>query len=443
LTPSITTIVMAGGLGTRMRSAVPKVLHELCGRPMLEWVVAAAREAGSERVVAVVSPAIAEAVHARLPDVALAEQSPPLGTGHAAEVGLAALPGDIDTVLVLYGDTPAIHPETIHRVIAARSESGAAAALVSARIDTSNPYGRIVRGPHGVERIVEVRDASPEELAIEEANVGIYCFDAAALRSAVTRLDSRNAQGERYLTDVVAILAADGRTTVAVDEPDHESCDGVNTMVELARLESRINRRLCERHMLNGARIVDPATTYLDSSVELVADCRIEPFTTLRAGTIVARGAVVGPHVVAIGAEIGEDVVVGPFAYLRPGTVLHHESRVGRFVELKNTRLGPRSKVPHLSYVGDAEIGEDSNIGAGNITANYDGERKNRTVIGNRVHTSSDTVFVAPVTVGDDAYTGAGSTITDDIPPGALGIARPRQTNIEGYADRVTRRRTS
>jgi bifunctional UDP-N-acetylglucosamine pyrophosphorylase / glucosamine-1-phosphate N-acetyltransferase len=443
LTPSITTIVMAGGLGTRMRSAVPKVLHELCGRPMLEWVVEAAREAGSDAVVAVVSPSIAEAVHARLPGVQLAEQSPPLGTGHAAEVGLAALPDDVETVVVLYGDTPAIRPETIRRVIEARAEAGAAAALVSARVGLPNPYGRILRGPHGVERIVEARDATPEELAIEEANVGIYCFEAAALRDALGRLDTRNAQGERYLTDVPGILAADGKTTVAVDEPDHESCDGVNTMVELAKLESRINRRLCERHMLNGARIVDPATTYIDSSVELVADCRIEPFTTLKAGTIVARGAVVGPHVVAIGAEIGEDVVVGPFAYLRPGTVLHDRSRVGRFVELKNTRLGTNSKVPHLSYLGDTEVGEDSNIGAGNITANYDGQRKNRTVIGSRVHTSSDTVFVAPVNVGDDAYTGAGSTITDDIPPGALGIARPRQTNIEGYAERVTRRRTS
>jgi bifunctional UDP-N-acetylglucosamine pyrophosphorylase/glucosamine-1-phosphate N-acetyltransferase len=442
LTASITTIVMAGGLGTRMRSAVPKVLHELCGRPMLEWVVEAAREAGSEAVVAVVSPSIAEAVHARLPGVTLAEQSPALGTGHAAEIGLAALADDVDTVVVLYGDTPAIHPETIQRVIVARTEGDAAAAIVTAQIPAPNPYGRIVRGPHGVERVVEARDATPEEAAIGEANIGIYCFETAALRSALSRLDTRNAQGERYLTDVVGILAADRRTVVAVHEPDHESCDGVNTMIELATLESRINRRLCERHMLNGARIVDPSTTYLDSSVELVADCRIEPFTTLRAGTVVARGAVVGPHVVAVGAEIGEDVVVGPFAYLRPGTVLHDDSRVGRFVELKNTRLGARSKVPHLSYLGDTEVGEDSNIGAGNITANYDGQRKNRTVIGDRVKTSSDTVFVAPVTVGDDAYTGAGSTITEDIPPGALGIARPRQTNIEGYAERVTRRRT-
>ena len=423
-----------------MRSARPKVLHELGGRPMLEWVARAAREAGADDVVAVVSPGIEDQVLERMPGIRLAVQDPPLGTGHAAQVGLAVVPDDVESVIVLNGDVPAIRADTIRAVVEART-TGAAAALISARTPPPHDYGRIVRGPHGVERIVEARDATSDELEIDEFNVGVYCFDAGALRRALARLTPHNAQGELLLTDVVALLAADGERSVAVEVDDPASCEGVNTLVELAEREAQLNRRTCERLMLAGARIVDPATTYVDDTVTLAPDCRIEPFTTLRGATSVGAGSVLGPHVVVDGAVVGERCVIGPFAYLRPGTVLHERAQVGRFVEVKKSTIGERSKVPHLSYIGDAEIGSDSNIGAGNITANYDGSAKHVTRIGSRVHTSCDTIFVAPVRVGDDAYTGAGSTITDDVPDGALGIARAHQTNIEGYAERVRRRR--
>jgi bifunctional UDP-N-acetylglucosamine pyrophosphorylase/glucosamine-1-phosphate N-acetyltransferase len=437
---SSTCIVMAGGLGTRMRSSQPKVLHELCGRPMLEWVVAAARAAGSDRVVAVVSPEIEAAVRARLPDLTIAVQDPPNGTGHAVQVGLAALGPARGPVVVLSGDTPCIDPGLIAR--AAAAGDGAAAALVSTRVAPPHAYGRVVRGADGgVLRVVEARDAAAEELALDEINVGLYCFDGEALAHALARIGPHNAQGELYLTDAVGEIAADGGSVVAVEEPDVESCAGVNTMVELAEREAELRRRLCSAAMLAGVRVVDPPSTQLDWDVELEPGCRIEPFTTLRDGARVASGAVVGPYAMVVGAVVGPDCRVGPFAYLRPGTVLQQGAQAGRFVELKNTEIGAGSKVPHLSYLGDALVGPDTNIGAGNITANYDGAAKHRTVIGARVRTSCDTIFVAPVEIGDDAVTGAGSVITDDVPPGALGIARPRQEVIEGYAARVAARR--
>jgi bifunctional UDP-N-acetylglucosamine pyrophosphorylase/glucosamine-1-phosphate N-acetyltransferase len=431
------TIVMAGGLGTRMRSKQPKVLHDLCGRPMLDWVVTAARRSGADDVVAVVSPEIAAAVATAVPGVRLAVQDQPLGTADAVRTGLAAISNGASEIIVLSGDTPTIHPRTVRAVVDARRGRSAEVALVTTRAQPPHAYGRVVRRPDGsVARIVEAADATPDELALDEINAGLYCFAAAPLAEALGRLETRNAQGELYLTDAVALLAAAGGA-VPVEEADRQSCEGVNTMIELSDREAELRRRLCEQAMLAGARIVDPATTFLEPGVVLEPGCRIEPFTTLRGTTSVAEGAVVGPHVVAVDAEIGPGCVVGPFALLRPGTVLAAEAQVGRFVELKNTRLGPRSKVPHLSYLGDAEVGAESNIGAGNITANYDGARKHRTTIGARVHTSCDTVFVAPVTIGDDAYTGAGSVITEDVPAGALGIARSRQTTIEGYAERA------
>jgi bifunctional UDP-N-acetylglucosamine pyrophosphorylase/glucosamine-1-phosphate N-acetyltransferase len=432
------TIIMAGGLGTRMRSPKPKVLHDLCGAPMLAWVEAAAREAGADDVVVVVSPAIADEVRAAFPHVQIALQSPANGTGHAVEVGLEALGGRAEHVLILSGDTPAIRPGTVQAVREAGSADGVDGALAIARVEPPHAYGRVVRSGGAVERIVEARDATPEELAIDEINVGIYCVRASALQEALSRVGAANAQGERYLTDAIALLAG---TVVAVDEQDVASCEGINSMLELASLEELLRRRLLDQAMLAGVRIVDPASTFIDRDVALAPGSRIEPFCQLRAGTSVAEGAVVGPYVSAHGAQIGPRCVVGPFAYLRPGTVLHERASVGRFVELKEAEIGNGSKVPHLSYLGDVTVGAGVNVGAGTITANYDGFEKHRTEIADGARTSSNSVLVAPVRIGEGATVAAGSVITEDVPDGALGIARPRQIVKEGYAERVAARR--
>ncbi len=432
------TIIMAGGLGTRMRSRKPKVLHDLCGSPMLGWVVAAALEAGSDDVVVVVSPGIAEQVGDAFPDVRIAVQQPANGTGHAVEVGLEALAGRADHVLVLSGDTPAIRAETVRAVREAGERDGVDGALALAVVPPPHAYGRVLRSGTSVERIVEARDASPAELEIAEINVGIYSFRASALAGALARVEPHNAQGERYLTDAVALL---GGRVVGVDEPDVESCAGINSMLELASVDDQLRRRLLDEAMLSGVRIVDPASTFIERDVRLEPGSRIEPFCQLRGGTSVAEGAVVGPYVAADGATIGPGCRVGPFAYLRPGTVLLERSVVGRFVELKAAELGAGSKVPHLSYIGDAVIGSGVNIGAGTITANYDGRHKHRTEVGDGARTSSNSVLVAPVRIGEGATVAAGSVITDDVPDGALAIARPRQTVKEGYAEKVAARR--
>jgi bifunctional UDP-N-acetylglucosamine pyrophosphorylase/glucosamine-1-phosphate N-acetyltransferase len=429
---------MAGGLGTRMRSPKPKVLHDLCGAPMLAWVVAAALEAGSDDVVVVVSPAIAEQVAAAFPDVQVAIQEPANGTGHAAEVGVNALAGRADHVLVLSGDTPAIRSETVRAVREAGEQEGVDCALAIAHVPPPHAYGRVVRSGSSVERIVEARDATPDELEIDGINVGIYAFRAGALAEALTRVEPHNAQGERYLTDVVALLP--GRVA-GVDEPDVASCAGINSMLELAAVDEQLRRRLLDDAMLAGVRIVDPASTFIDRDVQLAPGSRIEPFCQLRGGTTVAEGAVVGPYVTADGATIGIGCRVGPFSYLRPGSILHERASVGRFVELKAAEIGPDSKVPHLSYIGDAVVGRGVNIGAGTITANYDGHEKHRTEVADGARTSSNSVLVAPVRIGEGATVAAGSVITEDVPAGALAIARPRQTVKEGYAERVAARR--
>jgi bifunctional UDP-N-acetylglucosamine pyrophosphorylase/glucosamine-1-phosphate N-acetyltransferase len=432
------TIIMAGGLGTRMRSRKPKVLHDLCGLPMLAWVVAAAAEAGADDVVAVVSPAIADEVAAAFPSVRVAVQDPANGTGHAVEVGLAALAGRAEHVLVLSGDTPAIRAETVRAVRESGSADGVDGALAVAKVQPPHAYGRVVRSGASVERIVEARDASADELAIAALHVGIYCFRANALEAALARVEPHNAQGERYLTDAVALLEG---AVVTVDEDDAESCAGINSMLELAAVDDQLRRRLLDEAMLAGVRIVDPANTWIDRDVTLAPGSRIEPFCQLRAGTSVAEDAIVGPYVAAHGAQIGRGCRVGPFAFLRPGTVLHERAAVGRFVELKGAEIGSDSKVPHLSYLGDVTVGTQVNIGAGTITANYDGHEKHRTEIADGARTSSNSVLVAPVRVGAGATVAAGSVITEDVPDGALAIARPRQTVKEGYAERVAARR--
>jgi bifunctional UDP-N-acetylglucosamine pyrophosphorylase/glucosamine-1-phosphate N-acetyltransferase len=300
-----------------------------------------------------------------------------------------------------------------------------------------NAYGRVVRDADGgVERIVEAGDASPGELALTETNAGFYCFDTLALASALARVSPDNAQGELYLPDVLPIMRQDGGRIVGHVTDDPISTIGVNTRVDLADAERHLRLRLLHAHMLAGVGIVDPETTFVEHGVTLEPDCRILPFTVLRGATHVAAGAEVGPHAVLVDATVGPGARVGPFCYLRPGTTLLAGAKAGTYVEIKNSVIGEGAKVPHLSYIGDADVGPGTNVGAGNITANYDGRRKHRTVIGARVRTGSDNVFVAPVTIGDGALTGAGSIITMDVPAGALGIARARQENIDGYAQR-------
>ena len=439
---SLACLILAGGLGTRMRSSLPKVLHPACGRPLLEWVLDAVSPLGAEPTVVVVPPGVPEIAELLPASVTAVVQPEPRGTGDAVRSAADALSGVDGDVLVVYADTALLEPEPLAELLAARRDAGAAAAVLTIERDrrTGADFGRIVRGADGsVQRIVEVRDATADERALTEVNSGIYAFDAAQLWSSLGRLTADNDQGELYLTDVVGLLVEAGETVVAHRHPDATIAHGINTRADLAEATAVLRERINLRHMLAGVTIADPASTFIEADVTIEPDAQIQPFTVLRGATAVGRGAVVGPHAVVVDSEIGEEALVGPFCYLRPGTRLGPRSKAGTFVEMKNSSLGEGAKVPHLSYIGDAEIGQGSNIGAGAITANYDGRSKNRTIIGRDVRTSCDNVFVAPVTIGDGAWTGAGSTITDDIPPEALGIARAKQTNIEGYARRRRR----
>jgi len=431
---------MAAGLGTRMRSVRPKHFHEVLGRRLVDWAVEAAMPLGPTPLLVVTSPDSRPELEGTLPaGVEIAIQQEPRGTGDAAASGLTAL-GDFDgDVLVTPGDTPLLAYELLEQLVESHRAGSAAVTLLTIETDRPLPYGRIVRDGEGrVTRIVEERDATDEERAIRELNASVYVYRAADLARALERLDTENAQGELYLTDTVRHLAEDGRAVDAVSTSDTTQAQGVNTRVELAEVGAALRDRILRGHMLAGVTVVDPATTWIEPEVRLEPDAVVHPFTVLRGSTVVASGAEVGPHVVAVDAEIGPGAVIGPFAYLRPGTTLAADTKVGTFVEVKNSRIGERSKVPHLSYIGDAEIGEDTNIGAGAITANYRpelGGAKQRTVIGSNVHTGSDNVFVAPVEIGDNAWVGAGSTITDDVPPGALAVARARQVVKENYGD--------
>jgi bifunctional UDP-N-acetylglucosamine pyrophosphorylase/glucosamine-1-phosphate N-acetyltransferase len=432
---------MAAGLGTRMRSRRPKHLHELLGRRMLDWALDAVLPLEPAPLVVVVSPETREELDGTLPEgVALALQAEPRGTGDAVAAALGALDGFEGDVLVVPGDSPLLAPELVREVVETQRREGAAVTLLSIETEKPLAYGRIVRDGEGrVRRIVEEGDATEEERAIRELNASVYAFAAADLRDALARLEPDNAQGELYLTDTVRLLAEAGRPVAVVRTGDVDAAQGVNTRVELAEAAAALRERILRRHMLAGVTVVDPATTWIDGEVEIEPDAVIGPFTVLQGRTVVRAEAEVGPHVVARDAEIGPRTTVGPFAYLRPGTRLAADAKVGSFVEVKNADIGERSKVPHLSYIGDADIGADTNIGAGAITANYRpemGSGKQRTRIGSNVHTGSDNVFVAPVEIGDNAWIGAGSTITDDVPPGALAIARARQVLKERYGDR-------
>jgi bifunctional UDP-N-acetylglucosamine pyrophosphorylase / glucosamine-1-phosphate N-acetyltransferase len=429
----VAAVVLAGGLGTRMRSETPKHLHPLLGRRLVDWVADAARSLEPDRLVVVTSPEFASAFDG----LEVAVQDEPLGTGHAVMASRASLTSHEGDVVVLAGDTPLLRPETLRDLLETHRSSGAAATVLTFTREDPGTYGRIVRGGDGaIESIVEATDLNEAQRAITEVNSSIYVFDSRRLWPALERLDSANAQGELYLTDAVRVLVEGGQRVSAHEAPA-EDAEGVNTRVELATAAARLRDRINEAHMLAGVTIVDPATTWIDPSVELESDATIHPFTVLRGRTRVAAGAEVGPHVVAVDAEMGPGVLVGPFCYLRPGTVLEANAKAGTFVEIKNSRVGARTKVPHLSYIGDAEIGEETNIAAGNITVNYPhepGKPKSRTTIGDNVRTGVQNAFVAPVEIGEGAWIAAGSVITKDVPPGALAVARARQENKEGYA---------
>jgi bifunctional UDP-N-acetylglucosamine pyrophosphorylase/glucosamine-1-phosphate N-acetyltransferase len=438
LTRPLAAIVMAAGLGTRMRSDRPKHLHPLLGRRVLDWALDPAVALEPERLVVVCSPETCGEIEGRLPARAeSALQEKPRGTGDAVAAAKGALEGFSGAVLVLDGAAPLLTKEVLAGLLDEHRRAEAAVTVLSIEPLEPLPYGRVLRAEDGgLLGIVEEGDASAEERAIRELNTSIYAFAAEDLWPTLAELDNANVQGELYLTDVVGKLVADGKRGAVYRAPDPIVGLGINNRAELAQAASELRARLLEEHMLAGVTIVDPATTWIEQDVEIEPDAVIHPFTVLRGRTVVRGGAEVGPHAVVVDAEIGAEATVGPFAYLRPGTVLGAGAKVGAFVEVKSSSIGDRTKVPHLSYIGDAEIGEDTNIAAGAITANYRPELpnggKHRTKIGRNVHTGSDNVFVAPVEVGDDARIGAGSTITEDVPPGALAIARARQVNKEG-----------
>ena len=424
-------VVLAAGLGTRMRSDVPKHLHPLLGRRMVDWVVDVGRQLGADPLVVVVAPAAAEAFD----DVEVALQEQPLGTGDALRSARSVLEGRADEVLVLSGDAPLLTPALLRALIETHRREEACATVLSFEPDDPRQYGRVLRNGDGrLAAIVEARDATPEQLAVREVNSSIYVFRADRLWPVLDRLVPKNAQGELYLTDSVALLVEDGGRVAVHKGGNAVETEGVNTRAELASAAAALRDRINEEHMLAGVTIVDPHSTWIDAEVTIEADAVIHPFTVIRGASRIGAGAEVGPQVVARDAVIGERAVVGPFCYLRPGTVLGADAKAGVFVEIKNTRIGERTKVPHLSYIGDADIGEDTNIAASNVTVNLDHKtgEKGRTTIGSNVRTGVDNAFVAPVTIGDDAWIAAGSVITEDVPPGSLAIARARQVNKEG-----------
>jgi bifunctional UDP-N-acetylglucosamine pyrophosphorylase / glucosamine-1-phosphate N-acetyltransferase len=441
-----TVVILAAGQGTRMRSKTPKVLHELCGVPMVLWPVRAALELGAESVVVVDSPE--GALREVLPEgVQLAVQPRPDGTGGAVTAAMELLGsqgvsgiGRAAPVVVLSGDVPLVSAEAIAGLIDAHRRGGAAATMASTVLADPTGYGRVVRDADGaVAHVVETKrdgDSTQAEREIHEVNTGIFAFDPAALLGALPRLSTDNAQGELYLPQVLDLLRADGASVAAHVVEDERVVLGVNDRAALARVRRLAQQAIHERHMRAGVAIVDPLATVIDVDVAIGQDTVIEPFTTIRGSTRIGMDCTIR-HSYLVDCVVEDGASVGPFAYLRPGTVLGRGSKAGTFVEIKGSNIGAGAKVPHLSYIGDADVGEETNLGAATITANYDGRSKHRTTVGQRVRTGVDTTLVAPVTLGDDSYTGAGSVITDDVPDGALGIARERQANIEGYAERV------
>ena len=425
-------VVMAAGLGTRMKSATPKHLHPLLGRRLVDWVVEAVRPLGPDPLVVVVAPDALDAFES----MNVAVQEKPLGTGDSLRAARAAV-GDATQLLVVSGDHPRLSSNLLRQLVEQHRSSGATATVLSFEPADARAYGRIVRDARGrLEQIVEHADANDEQRAIREVNSSIYVFEAEQLWPALARIEPANAQGELYLTDAVRLLVEGGKEVGVFKAPDPEEVEGVNTRAELADAAAFLRARVNMEHMLAGVTIVDPESTWIEPGVQLEADSTIHPFTVLRGSTRVATGAEVGPHVVAIDAEIGPNASVGPFAYLRPGTRLGSGAKAGTFVEIKNSELGDRARVPHMSYIGDAEIGEDTNVAAGNITANFPhpaGQSKGRTKIGRNVKPGIHNGFEAPVEIGDDAWIAGGAYITEDVPPESLAGFPPKQITKEGY----------
>ncbi|MFB6815988.1 bifunctional UDP-N-acetylglucosamine diphosphorylase/glucosamine-1-phosphate N-acetyltransferase GlmU [Streptomyces sp. NPDC056347] len=451
-------VVLAAGEGTRMKSKTPKVLHEISGRSLVGHVVTASRELDPEHLVVVVGHA-AEQVGTHLATVderlRTAHQPEQKGTGNAVRVGLGALGGSVDgTVIVVCGDTPLLSGGTLRALAATHTADGNAVTVLTAEVPDSTGYGRIVRDPAdgAVTGIVEHKDATDAQRAIREINSGVFAFDGRLLADALGRIGTDNSQGEEYLTDVLSILREAGHRVGASVADDHREILGINNRVQLAEARRLLNLRLLERAMTAGVTVVDPASTLIDVTVTYERDAVVHPGTQLLGTTHLGEDSEVGPNsrlkdtavgagarvdnTVADGAEIGAGATVGPYAYLRPGARLGAKSKAGTYVELKNATIGEGTKVPHLSYVGDATIGDHTNIGAASVFVNYDGEAKHHTTIGSHCRTGADNMFVAPVTVGDGVYTAAGSVITKDVPPGSLAVARGQQRNIEGWVAR-------
>jgi bifunctional UDP-N-acetylglucosamine pyrophosphorylase / glucosamine-1-phosphate N-acetyltransferase len=452
----VAVIVLAAGEGTRMKSQVPKVLHALCGRSMLGHALAAASELHPERLVVVAGhqrEQVAAEAERQAPGVTIVTQQPQNGTGHAVRMVTEALGTLNGPVIVTYADMPLLREETLQALAREHAEKKNAVTVLTARVADPFGYGRIVRDVAGnLTEIVEQRDATPDQREITEINSGCYAFNGVLLADAIKRIATNNAQGQEYLTDVVKILRADGHPVGALIADDETEIAGINDRVQLAQARATLNRRTLDAWMRDGVTVVDPATTWVDVTVTAEQDAEILPFTYLEGATAIGTGATVGPncrlndtevgaratvsYTVANQASIGPGASVGPFAYLRPQTVIGKDAHIGTYVELKKSTVGEGSKVPHLSYVGDADLGEGVNIGAGTIFANYDGVLKHHTTVGDGVFVGSNSVLIAPVTIGDGAYTAAGSAISEDVPPGALGITRARQHNAEGWTER-------
>jgi bifunctional UDP-N-acetylglucosamine pyrophosphorylase / glucosamine-1-phosphate N-acetyltransferase len=427
----LAAVIMAAGLGTRMKSATPKHLHPLLGRRLVDWVVEAVRPLGADPFVVVVAPEAAGAFGGL--DIAIQQQ--PLGTGDSLRAARSKVEGTA-IVLVVSGDHPRLSADLLEQLVAAHRSAGATATVLSFEPEDPRAYGRVIRNGEGkLAAIVEHADADERQREIREVNSSIYVFAADKLWPALERIEPVNAQGELYLTDAVRLLVDGGEEVNVFKAPNPDEVEGVNTRIELAEAAAFLRARVNRDHMLAGVTIVDPETTWIEPEVELEPDATIHPFTVLRGSTRVGAGAEVGPHAVVVDAEVGRDVTVGPFCYLRPGTKLGAGVKAGTFVEIKNSEIGARTKVPHLSYIGDAEIGEDTNVAAGNITANYPhqpGQPKGRTKIGKNVRTGIHNGFEAPVEVGDDAWIAGGTYITEDVPPESLAGFPPKQITKEG-----------